>query len=277
MGAICFDPRTGVAVEVENTGSRSGEEVVQLYMEAVQLYMRAARAAGPRPGTGWPDLSAWRRGPERRGRSTWRCPLASFRPRGPMAAAWWSLAHSKCRSAAVNSLTKLVTIGGELQVVFSSRTLRRHSACAALAAACNQPKRAALSEHDAEFQDLLVVRHLIVDSFHFVSFHDRGWDRRPNGLQSAHCKQRGLLARWCERLGQLSQPLLSPSHTPLVKPAGRTSKPMRKCPPHCRMGRIKKRKLLLSPPEAGDRNFGRLAGIDAFSGESGDRLVAWIA
>jgi hypothetical protein len=34
-----------------------------------------------------------------------------------------------------------------------------------------------LSEHDAEFQDLLLVRHSIFDFFHFVSFHDRSWDR----------------------------------------------------------------------------------------------------
>ena len=30
------------------------------------------------------------------------------------------------------------------------------------------PKRAALSEHDAEFQDLLLIRHSLFDFFHFV-------------------------------------------------------------------------------------------------------------
>ncbi|HXB72140.1 MAG TPA: fibronectin type III-like domain-contianing protein [Candidatus Acidoferrales bacterium] len=39
----------GVAVEVENTGSRSGGEVVQLYIKVVQLDARAAGATGPRP------------------------------------------------------------------------------------------------------------------------------------------------------------------------------------------------------------------------------------
>jgi beta-glucosidase len=39
----------GVAVEVENTGSRSGEEVVQLYMKGVPLDIRTAGAAGLRP------------------------------------------------------------------------------------------------------------------------------------------------------------------------------------------------------------------------------------
>ena len=45
------------------------------------------------------------------------------------------------------------------------------------ATARDHPKRPPLSEHDAEFQDLLLVRHFIFDFFHFVSFHDRSWDR----------------------------------------------------------------------------------------------------
>src|SRR5260370_35558276 len=68
-------------------------------------------------------------------------------------------------------------IGGELQVSFLVANLAKALGLRRAAAARDQPKRAALSEQDAELQDLLAGRHPIVDFFHFVSFHDRSWDR----------------------------------------------------------------------------------------------------
>ena len=83
---------------------------------------------------------------------------------------------------------------------------------------------------------------------------------------------RGGVRRW----DRCPNALLSPSHTPLVKPAGGTIEPRRKCLLHNGMSLVKKRKYSCDRQKAGDRNFVRLAGIDSFSGGSGDRLVAWI-
>jgi hypothetical protein len=51
----------------------------------------------------------------------------------------------------------------------------------------------------------------------------------------------------------------------------------RKCLLHNRMRLVKKRKYSCDRQEAGDRNFGRLAGIDSFSAGPGNRLAAWNA
>ena len=56
---------------------------------------------------------------------------------------------------------------------------------------------------------------------------------------NAHCKQGGCRRGGVRGWDRCPNPSLSPSQTPLVKPAGRTFKPMRNCLPHSRMGRIK--------------------------------------
>jgi hypothetical protein len=111
-------------------------------------------------------------------------------------------------------------IDGELQVGFLVANLAKAPGLRRAATARDHPKRPALSKHDAEFQHLPFVRHSILDFFHFVSFMTAVGTGCPNGLQLS-LQTGGLRARWCDRLGQMSQPRAFTIAHAFLKPAGR--------------------------------------------------------
>ena len=81
------------------------------------------------------------------------------------------------------TLAKPGPIGCELQVAFLLANLAKALGLCRAATARDHPERPALSDHDAEFQDLLLVRYFIFDFFHFVSFRAALGTGCPHRLQ----------------------------------------------------------------------------------------------